>query len=537
MQRRRFLHAGTGWLAAAALPAWLPQARAQPQAAGASKTEVALRHVGPAQPFDYAVLKGQARALAGAPFKGTKQALPNAVAAMDWDQWQSIHFRDDHSLWAGSGVRFQARFAHLGYRLDEPVRIYQVQDGRAQELAYDPALFDYGKSGLNARQLPADLGFGGFRLLFHTDWIRDVAAFQGASYFRAVDGDRQFGLSARGLALGTGLSNDEEFPRFVAYYLERPRVDSNHVLIYALMDSPSVAGAYRFDVEVADTLRMDIDAALYPRVPLKNLGIAPGTSMFFYAKNDRRMAIDWRPEIHDSDGLQIWTGDGEWIWRPLINPRAVQINTHLTEHPRGFGLMQRERRFEQYQDDGVFYERRPSLWVEPKGDWGKGSVTLVEIPTGDETLDNIVAFWTPADAPQPGSEALFAYRLNWCRDLPVAMNVATVRATRTGIGGIVGQKRSYFSWRFVVDFAGGDLSLIGEKTRVEPRIWASRGRVETTSARPLASIDGWRAMFDLVPDAGIEPINLRLFLAIDGQAMTETWLYQYTPPPLDQRVY
>lgn len=536
MHRRHFLQTGTRWLSAAVLPLWLADGRAQTTAPATPSAEVALRHVGPAQPFDFAVLKGQARALAAAPFTGTRQALPASVAALDWDQWQSIRFRDDHSLWAGTGLRFQARFAHLGYRLDEPVRIYQVEDGRAQQIAYDVALFDYATTGLDARRLPAELGFGGFRLLFHTDWSRDLVSFQGASYFRAVDGGRQFGLSARGLALGTGLGTDEEFPRFTAYYLERPLAESNRVRVYALLDSPSVAGAYRFDIEVGDTLKMEVDAALYPRVPLTQVGIAPGTSMFFYAKNDRRMAVDWRPEIHDSDGLQIWTGEGEWIWRPLINPRAVQINTHMTERPRGFGLMQRERRFDQYQDDGVFYEKRPSLWVEPRNDWGKGAVALVEIPTADETLDNIVAFWSPADPLQPGREALFAYRLYWCREMPVAMNVATVRATRTGVGGIVGQKRRYFSWRFVVDFAGGDLSLLGEKARIEPRIWASRGKIEIASARPLASINGWRAMFDLVPDESAAPINLRLFLAVEGQAMTETWLYQYAPPPLDQRV-
>lgn len=352
-----------------------------------------------------------------------------------------------------------------------------------------------------------------------------------------MDGARQFGLSARGLALRTGLGDTEEFPRFIAYYLERPARESNRVRIYALLDAPSVAGAYRFDIDVGDTLTMDVDAALYPRVPLAHVGFAPSTSMFFYAKNDRRQAIDWRPEIHDSDGLQIRGGDGEWIWRPLLNPPAVQINTFAAERPRGFGLMQRERDFAQYQDDAVFYEKRPNLWVEPKGDWGRGAVVLVEIPTADETLDNIVAFWRPADVPQPGRELLLAYKLYWCRDLPVAQGVARVRATRTGVGGIVGQKRKYFSWRFVVDFAGGDLTLLGDNARVEPKIWASRGRIEITSARPIASTGMWRAMFDLVPDEGVAPINLRLFLSTGGQALTETWLYQYTPPPSEQRVW
>jgi periplasmic glucans biosynthesis protein len=497
-----------------------------------------LKRLGSAQPFDYARLKGMARTLAAAPYKPPSEQLPPAIERLDWDHWQAIRFRDDHSLWAGDGLRFQVRFFHLGFRAKKPVQMYVVEDGRAQELAYDTAMFDYTGAGLKGVSLPANLGFAGFRLLFHTDWIRDVAAFQGASYFRAVSGDMQYGMSHRGLAIDCGMPSPEEFPDFIAYYLERPPKDSSRLTVYGLLDSPSVAGAYRFVIEIGDTLTMDIDAALYPRKQIERLGIAPGTSMFFVGKNQKGISEDWRPEIHDSDGLSIWNGAGEWIWRPLVNPNVVRVNTFADEAPRGFGLLQRERDFERYQDDGVFYEKRPSVWVEPKGNWGKGAVMLVEIPTRDETMDNVVAFWNPADKPQRGQERLFAYKLYWCRDSPIFPRLATTRATWTGIGGVVGQKRSHFSWRFVVDFAGGDLPLIGENARVTPVISVSgaRGRIEIPSARPLKSINGWRAIFDLVPtDDSPEPINLRLFLALNGQPLSETWLYQYTPPPPDQR--
>jgi glucans biosynthesis protein len=343
-------------------------------------------------------------------------------------------------------------------------------------------------------------------------------------------------VSQRGLAIDCGLPTPEEFPDFVAYYLERPAKDSSRMTVYGLLDSQSVAGAYRFVIDIDDTLVMDVDASLYPRKQIERIGIAPGTSMFFVGKNDRHTSEDWRPEIHDSDGLQMCTGSGEWIWRPLINPTVLRVNTYFDNNPRGFGLMQRERHFEQYQDDGVFYEKRPSVWTEPRGNWGKGAVTLVEIPTRDEVMDNVVAFWTPADKPQKGQEYLFGYKLYWCRENPLGPRLATVRATRTGVGGVVGQKRTHFSWRFVVDFAGGDLPLLGENARVTPMIWASRGRIEITSARPLYSINGWRAMFDLAPlDNSVEPINLRLFLSVNGQPLSETWFYQYTPPAPQQR--
>ena len=488
------------------------------------------------QPFDYARLKGMARTLAAAPYQAPSERLPTAIERLDWDHWQAIRFRDEHSLWAGEGLRFQVRFFHLGFRISKPVRMFAVDGGFAEEILYDPAMFDYSGSGLRPNEIPSKLGFAGFRLLFHTDWVRDFAAFQGASYFRAVDIDRQYGMSQRGLAVDCGAPTPEEFPDFVAYYLEKPAKDSSLLTIYGLLDSPSVAGAYRFVIDASEPLTMDIDAALYPRKQIERLGLAPCTSMFLVGKNDRRVDDDWRPEIHDSDGLQIWSGSGEWIWRPLMNPAGLRVNAYSDEHPRGFGLMQRERRFEQYQDDGVFYEKRPDVWVEPKGNWGRGAVMLVEIPTEDETSDNIVAFWSPADKPQRGQELLYAYRLNWCRENPVTVDLARVFATRTGIGGIIGRKRTYFSWRFVVDFAGGELPGLGENAKLVPIISASRGRVEITSVRPLHSIHGYRAMFDLaLTDDSVEPINLRLFLSVDGQALSETWLYQYTPPPVSLR--
>jgi glucans biosynthesis protein len=226
----------------------------------------------------------------------------------------------------------------------------------------------------------------------------------------------------------------------------------------------------------------------------------------------------------------MWRGNGEWIWRPLTNPAQLRFNAYQDENPRGFGLLQRDRNFDHYQDDGVFYDRRPSLWIEPKSNWGKGSIQLVEIPTEDETFDNIVAFWNPSDKPQAGQELLFGYRLYWGSRMPANPPVATVAATRTGPGGVVGQKRAYFSWRFVVDFWGDELAKLKRDSNITPVITASHGQVELTSVRPLDNLRGYRAMFDLKPDAGLAPIDLRLYLSLNGRALSETWLYQWTPP-------
>ncbi|HEY0179790.1 MAG TPA: glucan biosynthesis protein D [Dokdonella sp.] len=517
MKRRELLTASA--LALSALPALGRAAAPAPRARFEPKR------------FDYAALKGHARALAAQDYVAPELSLPTELAQLDWDHYQAIRPLPEHALWADLPSRFRVQFFHLGRNYRRPVHIYELVDGVAREIGYDPRRFDLTGSGVHGAALPHDLGYAGFRLSFDTDFTRDVVAFLGASYFRAVGGTMQYGLSARGLAIDCGLPRAEEFPDFTTFWLERPRAGAAALTLYALLDSPSATGAYRFEIAPGEPLVMRVDAALYPRKAIERLGVAPLTSMFLVGPNDRRVDDDWRRVIHDSDGLSIWTGAGEWIWRPLTNPAAVRVNSFLDQDPHGFGLLQRDREFDHYQDDGVFYDRRPSLWVEPLSAFGKGAVQLVEIPAPDETYDNIVAFWNPAAPPRPGQELLYAYRLYWGSAMPASPPLARAVATRTGIGGVVGLPRDHFSWRFVVDFAGGPLDALPRDAAVEPVISLSRGRTEIVSARPLDSVHGWRAMFDLVPDASPEPVDLRLFLRSGGRALSETWIYQWTPPP------
>jgi glucans biosynthesis protein len=261
--------------------------------------------------------------------------------------------------------------------------------------------------------------------------------------------------------------------------------------------------------------------------------------MFLVGENDRRTAYDWRPEIHDSDGLAMHTGSGEWIWRPLTNPSRLRFNAYMDTDPRGFGLFQRDQDFDHYQDDGVFYDKRPSVWVEPIGNWGAGAVDLVEISTLDETFDNIVAFWNPARPVEAGQELLYSYNLFWGTRPPVPTGLAHVVDTFTGLGGVVGVKRAYYSKRFAVDFSGGDLAMMASDSRIRPVIETSAGRIEITSVRPQHAIDGFRCMFDVVPpDETENPINLRLHLEAGGRRLTETWMYQWTPPaPADRKLF
>ena len=511
------------------------------RAGAAAAPAASVGGTGPAKAFDYAWLKGQARFLAGNPFQASKDILPPAMGALSYDQYQSLRFRTDRSLWGDTGLSFRLQFFHVGRGFAQAVHLFEVIEGQAREILYDPSLFEFDKAGIDPTVMRDHAGFAGFRVQFVTDWKDDIAAFLGAAYFRAVGGDtRQYGLSARALAVDTAFPRPEEFPRFTSFWFERPAKGQASITLYALMDSPSIAGALRFQIAPGGTQVMDIDSALYPRKPIERLGIAPLTSMFFYAKNDRRGVNDWRPEIHDSDGLQLWTGAGEWIWRPLTNPAQNHLNSFFDENPRGFGLAQRDRNWDHYQDDGVYYDRRPSLWVEPKsgghGGWGKGAVQLFEIPTVDETFDNIVAFWNPAEKPKAGQELLFSYRLYWGTRMPYASPLGQTIATRTGIGGTVGQKRQYYSWHFAVDFSGGELGALAKDANVEAVISTSKGTTEHVTAHYIEEIKGYRALFDVrPPDDSNDIIDLRLYLRIDSRPLTETWIYQWMPPPVKER--
>jgi periplasmic glucans biosynthesis protein len=535
--RRTLLQSALG-LAAGSVPFADLSKAAQPTPPGAAPL---VAGNGPAQPFDFAWLKGQAHYLASNAYQESKDVLPPAMAKLGYDQYQSIRFRGDHSLWGDLGLAFRLQFFHVGRTFNQPVRLHEVVEGQAREIIYDPAMFEWDKSGVDPASMKDRAGFAGFRVQFVTNWRADVAAFLGASYFRAVGGDtRQYGLSARALAVDTAFPRPEEFPRFTSFWFERPAKDSGTVTLYALMDSPSIAGALRMQISPGGTLIMNVDTALYPRKPIERLGIAPLTSMFFYGENDRRGANDWRPEIHDSDGVSMWTGAGEWIWRPLINPSQLHLNSYFDDNPRGFGLLQRDRNFDHYQDDGVYYDRRPSLWVEPRagpnGGWGKGAVQLVEIPTVDETFDNIVAFWNPSEKLKAGQELLFSYRLYWGTRMPYGSPLAQTLATRTGIGGTVGVKRTYYSWHFAVDFAGGELGALAKDAPVEAVITASRGQTEHVTAHFVEEFNGYRALFDVKPtDESVEPVDLRLYLRVDGRPLTETWIYQWTPPSTKER--
>jgi glucans biosynthesis protein len=479
------------------------------------------------QSFDSTWLRAEAKSLATKPYVEPPAKLPEWMDSLDYDAYQSIKYRKEKALWRDRKGELEARLFHLGLFFRKPVGISEVYDGNAYPVPYSKDLFTYGPR-LNVPAKSENLGFAGFRVGVAPDRDADMFAFLGASYFRAVGASKQYGLSARGLAVDTALPRAEEFPDFRHFWLERPDKTSKTLTVHALLDSPSVTGAYTFVITPGADTVMEVDATLYPRKAIERVGIAPLTSMFQCGENDRRAADDWRPEIHDSDGLSLWSGNGEWIWRPLLNPTKLRFNSFLDENPKGFGLLQRDQVFDHYLDDGAMYHKRPSLWVEPLDGWGKGQVQLVEIPTPDETFDNIVAFWNPAEPFAPGQERKFRYRLHWGAKSPVQSHMARVVSTRIGSGGVPGEKVRSSARKFVLDFKGGRFENLPWETKVEPVITTSRGEILQPAARPVVDGDTWRCNFDLRVE-GSDPVDLRLFLKDDKGALTETWIYQYTP--------
>lgn len=477
------------------------------------------------KPFSFDNLIEDAKRRANALYEEPHVKGAKILEKIDYDQHNKIRFRLDRAL-AVNGGRARVALFHPGALFPLPVSINLVEGDTSRELSYRADYFDMPDDS-PARQLPEDIGFAGFRVM-GADTERDWLAFLGYAYLRSSGELDQFGQSARALAIDVAMPTPEEFPRFTDFYFA-PSKDGD-LTIYCSLDSPRVTGALRMDMARDGKVVMDIAARYFARADIQRFGIAPLTSMFWFSEANRERGLDWRPEVHDTDGLSIWTGAGERLWRPLNNPDRVITSSFSDENPKGFGLLQRDRDFENYEDDGVFYEKRPSVWVEPKGEWGRGQVQLVEIPTDDEIHDNIVAYWLSEKPVRKGDAISLDYRLTWAKDEPHPSDVGKVIATRIGRGGIPGQPRPQGVFKIVVDFAGGPISNLAKQGEpVEAIVNASSGTISNVSCYANKAEDSWRALFDLTPSNG-NPCELRLFLKKNGKPLTETWLYQFLPP-------
>jgi glucans biosynthesis protein len=478
-----------------------------------------------ADTFGFDTVAERAKSLAARPYQPPATTRHPRMLGLSYDQYRDIRFRASHATWHAENLPFELQYFHVGRGFASPLEMHEVVGGVARPLKLPPDAFTYGLAAAVAPPTPELAGFRVHYPMNRPDRHDEVIAFLGASYFRAVAAGQHYGMSARALAVDTTGGNGEEFPTFTAFWMERPAADARTMRLYALLDGPRVTGAYRFSIAPGKATVVEVQARLFLRSPVATLGIAPLTSMFLSGEN-QPLPEDFRPEIHDSDGLQVASADGEWIWRPLQNPKRTFATSFGLKGVRGFGLMQRDRRFASYEDTEARYENRPSVWVEPIGDWGAGRVELFQFHTVDETNDNTVAYWVPDRVPPPGQPLDIAWRMYWEGGAERAPGAYVVQSRKGRSFAELGPGEV----QYVVDFAGGALSSLSDEDPVQAVVSATGGaRIQETNAYRHPVTGGWRMTVRVQRTDMAKPMELRAFLKLGSQVLSETWSYAIPP--------
>lgn len=482
-----------------------------------------------ASAFGFDDLAKAAAQRAATPFKPRTDKLPEALARLDYDHFRDIRFKPDRSLWRPEGLPFELAFFHEGLNFRDPVKINELVGDAVREVRFNPEMFDYGANAIDPREM-RNLGFSGFRVHYAINspkYKDEVLVFLGASYFRALGKGQRYGLSARGLAVDTALASGEEFPKFVEFWIRRPAPGATELTIFALLDSRRLTGAYSFIVRPGIDTAVDVKARLFLREFVSKPGIAPLTSMYFFGENQHPARDDYRPEVHDSDGLSVASGTGEWIWRPLVNPKRLLVTSFAVANPAGFGLLQRDRDFEHYEDLEARYDLRPSGWIQPKGLWGTGRIELVQIPSPDETNDNIVAYWVPDNSPVPLQAYNIEYRILWQKDAWTRPPTSWVTQTRRGRGYV---RNDDGSIGFIIDFDGPAVRKLPEDAKIEGIASAdANGEVVELIGHRNEATGGWRIALRVKRRDQSKPVELRAYLRGANNAVSETWSYILPP--------
>ncbi len=476
-----------------------------------------------AHAFGFKDVDARAQQRASTSYKPPEANVPDALRDLDEKRYHAIRFQPKATYWQNAKTLFTLQFFHEGWRFIDPVKLNEITPSGVHEIVFDPNRFDYTSSGITP-DVAKGTAFAGFRVHFplnSADKKDEVLSFLGASYFRALGKDQSYGLSARGLAIDTALASGEEFPRFVEFWIERPKPKSTSMTIYGLLDSPRATGAYEFVLVPGVETTMRVRARLHVRDKVGKLGVAPLTSMFFFGSNQHATHDDYRPEVHDSDGLSIHASGGEWIWRPLVNPKHLLVTSFALTNPAGFGLVQRMRDVHRYEDATNPYESHPSAWLEPTGPWGVGHVELVEIPSPDETNDNISAYWL---SDQPVSD--IAYTLHWQKDAETRPTTAWISQTLRGEGY---EPNPEGSIGFVIDFEG---PMFADSTPDAPVTALVSGDanavIVSKNIMRNPATNGWRLFLRIKRQDDKKSTEMRANLR-RGDATSETWSYVLPP--------
>jgi glucans biosynthesis protein len=472
--------------------------------------------------FDFEQLRAQARSLAARPFSASIIRLPDSLLNLSYVEYRNIHFKQSKALWADEKLPFQIEFFHPGYVHRQTPVVNEVTASGVRQIPFSSELFSYGANRFDGA---GELGFAGFRITHPVQEFGEVASFLGASYFRLIGRGQVYGTSARGLAVNTTSLAAEEFPAFREFWIRKPGLRDRELAVLALMDSPSVTGAFKFSIRPGTSTIATVNSSIFCRKDIKELGIAPLTSMFLHDQNSHPPFGDFRPEVHDADGLLVHTGRGEWIWRPLETGQMMRVNAYQDEHPKGFGLFQRDRDFEHYQDLIGKYHLRPNVWIKPLSNWGKGSVQLVQLPSKIEFSDNVVAFWAPANPPRAGESLNLNYEIHWLTNS--LGGLGRVRAAR--VGRVIEEPpKTPANLRFVLDFDGAALEALSAKEQLQAEVHCGDGASFVADTVLKNEVNGtWRLVIEITEPR--KAVDLRAFLKHRGEPATETWNYTWQP--------
>lgn len=477
--------------------------------------------------IDYAFVVGNAEKLAASPFKEQRPDLPKFLKKLSYDDYQRIRFIPEQSLWRADNLPFQVQFFHPGGLHQTSVAIHEFSETHKQRIPFVRTFFDYQDLDVPGR-LPGSLEYAGFRIIHplnQPDKFDEAISFLGTNYYRALARHQRYGLSARGVAINSGGPDVEEFPDFIEFWLGKPAADAKSMQLFGLLDGPSVTGAYQFVITPGEETILDVTATLFFRKPVANLGLAPLTSMFWFGENSAHRFGDFRPEVHDSDGLLIATDAETRLWRPLSNPEQPRTTDLDAPALTGFGLLQRDRQFVHYEDTEARYEARPSVWIEPVGPWPPGKVRLFELPARDEYMDNVVASWSPHTPPAAGDRIHLAYRQRWTSALVFGGPQGFVRATRQTV-----QVERARRTKFVIDFDSVGLEAIPGSADVTAEITTPAGATVLNQHAYRNEVDGsWRLAMLLDAPEVTTPVPLRARLLLEGKPLTETWLNEWKP--------
>ncbi len=485
------------------------------------------------------VISARAKKLASEDYKAPNNIELDSLNNINYQDYRSIRFKQDQAVWKDDGL-YELQLFHPGFLYKTPVTINTVDsDSKHSRLPFNTDFYNYDgtaaplKDELTKSTTNTQLGHAGFRLHYplNTNTYKDeIMVFQGASYFRVVGPNQVYGLSARGLAIDTALASGEEFPMFKEFWLVKPTAEQTSIVLFALLDSPSVSGAYKFNIDPTTNTTVKIDMQIFARKDVKKLGIAPLTSMFYHGENSTKFFDDYRPEVHDSDGLLTQSQDDKWVWRPLNNPSQLSVTSFAYENPKGFGLAQRDRDFNNYFDIEAHYHDRPSLWIEPQGEWGNGRVELVEIPTDTETNDNIVSYWVPENPFKAGDSLKLSYKMSTFNSSLNKHEKAHVVRTRIGSAALPGEDNPppQSHRQFTVDFSGPALNALSEQLKLNADIQLTTGEVSDVSVQKLPEGYGWRVAFKIAPQDD-NPVDMRLSLKLRDKNISEVWSYVWYP--------